>query len=355
MIKYSVGIDISKNDFHACLSSIDSGQHVKVIRSGKFKNNKTGFTELTQWINSSCSNRDVPVSILMEATGIYYENCALFLFSKGFNVSVVLPNKSKKYIAALGLKTKNDKVDAKALSRMGAEQALDRWQPMGEYFYKLRSLTRHNQSLKEMRTSVANQLEAAELCMFIDKGTTRSLSKLIKTLNTQIEENTKAISAHINSNAEVAQKVANITVMKGVAELTVAVMLAETNGFELFKNIGQLVSYAGYDVIENQSGRHIGKTKISKKGNSRIRRALHLPALCVVKNNEKIFKDLYERTVDKHGIKMKSYVAVQKKLLSIIYTLWKKNERFDKDYQCRNITRDVEAVHSSRHSFAEAE
>ena len=355
MIKYSVGIDISKNDFHACLSSIDSGQHVKVIRSGKFKNNKTGFTELTQWITSSCSNKDVPVSILMEATGIYYENCALFLFSKGFKVSVVLPNKSKKYIAALGLKTKNDKVDAKALSRMGAEQALDRWQPMGEYFYTLRSHTRHNQSLKEMRTSISNQLEAAELCMFIDKRTIRSLSKLIKTLDTQIKDNTKAISAHINSNAEVAQKVSNVTVIKGVGELTVAVMLAETNGFELFKSIAQLVSYAGYDVIENQSGRHVGKTKISKKGNSRIRRALHLPALCVVKNNEKIFKDLYERTVDKHGIKMKSYVAVQKKLLSIIYTLWKKKERFEEDYQCRNITRDVEAVHSSRHSFAEAE
>jgi len=348
-------MDISKNDFHACLSFIDAGQHVKVIRSGKFKNNKDGFTELTQWINSSCSNKEIPVSILMEATGIYYENCALFLFSKGFNVSVVLPNNSKKYIGALGLKTKNDKVDAKALSRMGAEQALDRWQPMGEYFYKLRSLTRHNQSLKQMRTSVANQLEAAELCMFQNKETIKSLSKLIKTLDNQIKDNTKAISAHINSNAEVAQKVANITVMKGVAELTVAVMLAETNGFELFKNIGQLVSYAGYDVIENQSGSHVGRTKISKKGNSRIRRALHLPALCVVKNNEKIFRNLYERTVDKHGIKMKSYVAVQKKLLSIIYTLWKKNEKFDEDYQFNNTTGDVEAVHSSRHSFAEAE
>ena len=343
MIKYSVGIDISKNDFHACLSSIDEAQHVKVIRSGKFKNIKTGFIELSQWINSSCCNKEVPVSILVEATGIYYENCALFLFNKGYHVSVILPNKSKKYIGALGLKTKNDKVDAKALSRMGAEQALDPWQPLGEYFYKLRSLTRHNQSLKEMRTSVANQLEAAELCMFVDKETIKSLSKLIKTLDNQIEDNTKAISAHINSNPEIAQKVANITVMKGVGELTVAVMLAETNGFELFKNIGQLVSYAGYDVIENQSGSHIGRTKISKKGNSRIRRALHLPALCVVKHDIKIFKDLYERTVDRHGIKMKSYVAVQKKLLSIIYTLWKKNERFDENYQFNNTTGDVEA------------
>ncbi len=32
-------------------------------------------------------------------------------------------------------------------------------------------------------------------------------------------------------------------------------------------------------------------------------------------------------------IKMKGYVAVQKKLLITIYTLWKNNEAFDKDYK----------------------
>lgn len=354
MLKYSIGIDISKNDFHACLSSINAKQQVKVIRSGSFKNNKTGFLEFIKWINTSCSQKDIPVSIVMEATGVYYENCAMFLFIHGFSLSVVLPNKSKKYIAAIGVKTKNDKIDAKALSRMGAEQALDKWQPMGEFFYKLRSFTRHNQSLKEMRTSVTNQVEAAEHCMYQNKEIIRSLGKVIKLIDAQVKENVKAISTHIISNPEVAQKVANITAIKGVGELTVAVVLAETNGFELFKNISQLVSYAGYDVIENQSGKHTGKTKISKKGNARIRRAMHMPALCLVTNDVKIFKDLYERTVNKHGIKMKSYVAIQKKLLSMIYTLWKKNEKFDENYQSTNTTGDVEVVHSSRHSFVEA-
>ena len=32
------------------------------------------------------------------------------------------------------------------------------------------------------------------------------------------------------------------------------------------------------------------------------------------------------------GIKMKAYVAVQKKLLVYIYTLWKKKEVFDENY-----------------------
>ena len=72
--------------------------------------------------------------------------------------------------------------------------------------------------------------------------------------------------------------------IKGIGITTAATIIAETDGFILIKNRSQLISYAGYDVIENQSGSSInGKTKISKKGNKYIRRALHFPALSAVK------------------------------------------------------------------------
>ena len=108
-------------------------------------------------------------------------------------------------------------------------------------------------------------------------------------------------------------------------------VLAETNGFELFDNCKQVVSYAGYDVIENQSGNHFGKTRISKKGNSRIRRILHMPAL-TAKSKEPAMAALYQRTLAKHGIKMKSIVAVQKKLLQMIYFMFKKGMDYESYY-----------------------
>ena len=43
--------------------------------------------------------------------------------------------------------------------------------------------------------------------------------------------------------------------------MTVATVLAETNGFALFKSASQLVRYSGYDVIENQSGGHQGQNQ----------------------------------------------------------------------------------------------
>ncbi len=119
----------------------------------------------------------------------------------------------------------------------------------------------------------------------------------------------------------------------------------------MFKNYKQVVSYAGYDVVEAQSGTRVGKTKISKRGNSRIRRALHIPSLVVIQCKVKPFKELFDRTYQKHGIKMKSYVAVQKKILMMIYHLWKKNEVYDANYQI-NIQEEEQKL-SSRASVIE--
>jgi transposase len=121
MLKYALGIDISAKDFHVCISSIDSRQTVKVIATSKFANSPFGLKSLIIWMNKHHRQNDIPLVVAMEATGVYYESCALFLFRAGLHVSVVLPNKAKKYLQATGLKTKNDKIDAKGLARMAAE------------------------------------------------------------------------------------------------------------------------------------------------------------------------------------------------------------------------------------------
>jgi transposase len=70
----------------------------------------------------------------------------------------------------------------------------------------------------------------------------------------------------------------------------------------------------------------VGKTRISKQGNSHIRRILYMPALQAVRRSVPVCKALYERLTGKGKKKMIAYVAVQKKLLILIYTLWKKDE-----------------------------
>ncbi|MDQ3843702.1 MAG: IS110 family transposase [Bacteroidota bacterium] len=355
MIKYSLGIDISLKMLHACLSVIDVQQQVKIKATRKFANNALGFKELQHWIQKHYKQQDIPLHIIMEATGVYYEQCAMYLYKNGFTVIVVLPNKAKKYLQAKGLKSKNDKMDAKGLAQMGAEQRLESWQPMDDFYYTLRSLTRHHESLQNLKTNLTNQRHADHAGVHTNKQIDKQLNKLIETIDKQIAEIQKAIEDHIASDITVQQKIKGIIKIKGVGLLTVATLLAETNGLLLFKNTSQLVSFAGYDVIENQSGNHKGKTRISKKGNRHIRRILHLPAFNVVRYQVAPFMQLFNRTIQKHHIKMKSYVAVQKKVLAIIYSLWKNNKAFDEDYYKNYTTTDEELMPSSRLSFGEAD
>ncbi len=142
MIKYSLGIDVSLKTLHACLVWIDLQQQVKIKATRKFANNALGFKELQQWIQKHYKQHDIPLHIIMEATGVYYEQCAMYLYKNGFIVIVVLPNKAKKYLQAKGFKSKNDKIDSKGLAQMGAEQKLEPWQPMDDFYYTLRSITR---------------------------------------------------------------------------------------------------------------------------------------------------------------------------------------------------------------------
>jgi transposase len=114
-------------------------------------------------------------------------------------------------------------------------------------------------------------------------------------------------------------------------------VLAETNGFELIRNKSQLSSYAGLDVKEKQSGTSVkGKPRISKKGNRNLRKSMHLPALTAVKWDDN-FRGIYARLVSKHGIKMKAVVAVQRKILELMYTLYKTKTMYDPNYKDKKI------------------
>ena len=329
ILKYSVGLDVSSKDLKANLCTIDEQQAIKVRASGTFLNTIDGFFKLQLWIAKHHKEQERPLSVCMEATGIYHEQCAYTLYGAGFRVYVILPTKAKRYMQSLGLKSKNDSIDARGLAQMGAEQQLTAWEPVGTFFYELRSLTRQHQDATEQSTVVKNKLHAEMRSHHVNKLVVRQLKAAIKFFEKQKQEVELAIANHIKKDAEVLRKINNICKIKGLAVLSVATVLAESGGFLLFKNRPQVVSYAGYDVVENQSGKHKGKTRISKRGNSRIRRILFMPAFSAVKYKEPVCLELFERTLERHGMKMKSYVAVQKKLLLLIYDLYTKDVAYN--------------------------
>lgn len=333
VIKQNVGNDISKDDFKVCFYQLFSDQKRRIKGSKTFKNTLSGFSAFIKWVEKN-RVKDVEVRLTIEATGVYYEQLVHYLHDHSdYYISVVLPNMSKAYFRSLNLKSKTDKIDAKHLGLMGLERDLDSWSPASPNLHSLKQLTRDRVSLLEQKTASINRLHAVKHSYHGEKSVIRRLNQQIKFLEKQIKEVEKGIRNLIKKDEVLEAKVEKICTVKGLGITTVASIIAETNGFELFTSRGQLISYSGYDIVQKESGSSVkGKTRISKKGNKHIRRALHFPALVVVKHDQE-FKQLFERLIERSHIKMKAYVGVQRKLLILIYTLYKKDEAYIPNYK----------------------
>lgn len=331
MFDHSLGIDVAGKDFRVCLKIRRSNGQIKVKGSRKFSNTVKGFESLINWVDSKQIN-DQPMRAVMEATGIYYESLAYFLHEQGWQVFVLLPNRIKGYFKFLNQKSKTDKIEAQGLAELGINHQLPSWEPASPQMYSLKRLSRERNTLIDEKTVISNRLHAEQSCKSPDRRSIRRLKQLLGLINKQVKEVEQDLSQGLEQDPELKQRIDNICQVKGLGWITVLCIIAETNGFKLVTHRSQLVSYAGYDVVERQSGSTInGKTRISKKGNRHIRRALHFPALSVVKYHDE-FTNLYKRVYDRTKIKMKGYVAVQRKLLVLIYTLYKKNEAYDPKY-----------------------
>ncbi len=100
----------------------------------------------------------------------------------------------------------------------------------------------------------------------------------------------------------------------------------------LGQNERQLASYAGLDVVQRQSGLSAHATRISKRGNVRLRTALYLPALSSLRHNPRQMA-FYARLRTRHPSGKPGVIAVMRKLLVLCYSLWKNDQPYDPCYQ----------------------
>jgi len=331
IVRQVVGIDVAQKELVVCLGRMYDDWTPELYAHKTFANTAKGFAALILWVKKM-TEESTAVRYVMEATGVYHESLAYFLEGKGFEVSIVLPNKISNYFRTLEVKTITDKTASEAIARFGLERKLDSWKRPSEIFRKLKQITRERDQLVEERTLVKNQLHAEQTEAYPIKESIARMKARITLLNKQVTQIKEEINAIVKQDKTVAKSVELISSIPGVGLLTAVTVLAETNGFALIRNKRQLTSYAGLDVKEKLSGTSVkGKPRISKKGNRHLRKAMYMPALAAIRNDGR-FKVLFTRLVSKHGIKMKAAVAVQRKLLEMIYTLYKTNTVFDKDY-----------------------
>jgi transposase len=335
LLKQVLGIDVAQKELVVTLGRMHDDLTIELYAYNVFNNTEKGFLKLTEWVNKLTDN-EIKVRYVMEATGVYHQKFAYYLDEKGEDISIVLPNKISNYMRTLDIKTITDKTCSEGIARFGLERKLDNWKKPKEIYRLLKQLTRERRQITDERTIVKNQLHAEETEAMPLFSSIERLKKRILFLNTLEKEIKNEIEISVKEHKELMMDIRNICTIPGISILTAATIIGETNGFELIRSKKQLASYAGLDVKEKLSGTSVkGKPSISKKGNRHLRSCLHLPALSTIKWDEN-FRNQYARIVAKHGIKMKGCVAVQRKLLELVYVIYKNKTVYDRDYESKN-------------------
>jgi transposase len=332
VLKQVLGVDVAQKELVVSLGRLNEDLSIDLYSYRVFRNKETGFEALHKWLIKN-TIETVNRHIVMEATGVYHQKFAHFALEKGHDVSIVLPNKISNFMRTLETKTITDKTCSEAIARFGLERKLEKWSKPDETYRCLQQLTRERDQIVDERTMVKNRLHAEESEMYPNKGSLKRMNELIKFYNKQEKAIKAEINQHLEKNKQVKDKVDKICSIPGMGSLTATIILAETNGFELIRSKKQLTSYAGMDIKEKQSGTSVkGRPRLSKKGNRHIRKSLHLPSLSAVKYNP-IHKEMYSRLVEKHGIKMKALVAIQRKMLELAYILCKNDTVYEEDFE----------------------
>jgi transposase len=314
----TLGIDVSKDNFHVELSINDK------LRHHRFANRKQGFAELTGWL---AKHKATPVHACLEATGPYSEALAVYLHEQGHTISVVNPVQIKAFGQSELLRNKDDRPDAGLIRRFCEKQRPAAWTPPPAHFHELQALTRHLENLLETRQQQLNRLETTTI-----KNVRKSLRKLVTHLEAEIKRTEQQINDHVDRHPDLKQQCQLLESIPGIGKRTATKLLAEIVDIPRYKSARQVAAYAGLTPRNNRSGTMRGQTRLSKTGNARVRKALFLPAM-VAKQHNPVVRSFCQRLARHGKNKMQLVGAAMRKLIHIAYGVLKSGKAFDPDHE----------------------
>ena len=134
--------------------------------------------------------------------------------------------------------------------------------------------------------------------------------------------------------------------IKGVGMITIAGFIAEVGDIRRFESPKQIQKYAGLELVENSSGKHKGRSKISKRGRRKLRRVLFQVTIPLLARNVE-FRGIYDyyRTRVKNPLKgRQAMIAVSCKLIRVFFAVLTKGVSYDRFKMMSDIHRESDIV-----------
>ena len=283
--------------------------------------------------SSGSPDSRAPLWFVVEATGVYYEELASFVADQQQLLSVWLPNKVKHVARRTERKSKSktDQLDARLLCRLGLERALPAWPPPTPALRQLRALARERQVLTQQGAPLNARVHASPHRYPPNSRTLARLAAQQHLVREQLAALAQDLTERLTAEPELGRKLAQLTSIPGMGLTTAVIVVAETSGFALVEKERQLASYAGLAVVQRPSGLSAHATRLSKRGNTRLRTALYLPALSSLRHTPRQMA-FYTRFRTRHPSGKPGVLAGMRNLLVLGYCRWKKDRAYAPDY-----------------------
>ena len=304
------GIDVSKLSFDVYYQGKN---HV-------FENAIKGFKAFKLILNQN-------EQCVMEATGPYYLQLAVFLYQHGIKVSVVNPLVIKRFSQMRLVRAKTDKADAKLIALYAEKEVPKLWTPPKRVLLEIQQTQTVMEGLQKQLRMLSNQLESIQVQPFQSNESIKALKQIIKTIDTHYGKLEESILSKVQEYFNEELKL--LTSIPGIGIKTAVTLLVVTNGFSKFDSSKKLASYAGLCPRIYQSGSSVmGKGHITKMGGARLRTLLYMGA-CSAKKYNKACREMFDRLVANGKAKKLALIAVANKLIKQAYAIVTKKTMYN--------------------------
>jgi transposase len=281
-----VGIDVSKDTLDCCLL-VPGGK----VKEHAFANDPRGHAALLAWADRHAAGRTV--HFCLEATGPYSEAPATHLADAGRLVSVVNPTRVKYAGLARGRGNKTDKADARLIADYAERERPPAWQPPSPEVRELQGLVRRIDDLTEAAAREKGRLASPALTAAVR----RSVARTVRFLEREAARLRAAADALVAATPALRADRDLLESIPGVGRQTATTIVAELPAVDRLPTAQSAAAYCGLAPREFASGASVRrKTRLSKAGNPRLRKALFLPTQTAVRFNP-LLRGFFQRLV----------------------------------------------------------
>lgn len=313
-----LGIDISKKVFDVALLRANK------FKTRKFANNPEGFAQLLEWLRGLHVDL-AEIHACMEATGIYGDLLATFLHEQGCCVSVVNGARIKGFAQSELSRTKTDKKDACVIARFCEALNPGPWAPQPREIRELKALFKRLEALQEMLQQEENRAAVSDDILLPE------IQGHIADLQLRIGRTKQAIDDHIDKHPGLRDQRELLESIPGIGPATSAMLLSVFANVDDFSSAKKMAAFCGLTPRQRQSGSSVnGKARLSKIGNSGIRKSMFFPAIVAMQYNP-VIVNMKKRLLTAGKCKMVVVGAAMRKLIHIIYGVLKTRTPFNQN------------------------